>query len=79
MSRLELRGVTVAYDNFTLSDISFFCGDGEIVALIGRNGARLDEMVIQPAALWGGLGLCALVYAISIYLSLRRSRRFSTI
>lgn len=39
MSRLELRGVTVAYDSFTLSDISFSCGDGEIVALIGRNGA----------------------------------------
>lgn len=47
--------------------------------VIDRSGTRLDEMVIQPAALWGGLGLCALVYAISIYLSLRRSRRFSTI
>ncbi|MBE5775528.1 MAG: ABC transporter ATP-binding protein [Clostridiales bacterium] len=39
MSRLELRGITVAYDNFTLSDVSFSCSGGEILALIGRNGA----------------------------------------
>ena len=39
MARLELNGITVAYDKFELSNISFSCDPGEIVALIGRNGA----------------------------------------
>ena len=39
MARLELDGITVAYDKFTLSNISFSCDGGEILALIGRNGA----------------------------------------
>ena len=39
MARLELSGITVAYERFTLSDISFSCNEGEILALIGRNGA----------------------------------------
>ena len=39
MARLEISGITVAYDNFTLSDVSFSCDAGEILALIGRNGA----------------------------------------
>ncbi len=39
MARLELSGVTVAYEKFTLSNISFSCHEGEILALIGRNGA----------------------------------------
>lgn len=39
MARLELSGVTVAYDGFLLSDLSFTLDGGEIVALIGKNGA----------------------------------------
>ena len=39
MARLELSGITVAYEKFELSNISFSCDRGEIVALIGRNGA----------------------------------------
>lgn len=39
MARLELNGITVAYNKFELSNISFSCDPGEIVALIGRNGA----------------------------------------
>ena len=39
MARLELNGITVAYEGFTLSNISFSCNGGEILALIGRNGA----------------------------------------
>lgn len=39
MARLELSGVTVAYEKFTLSNVSFSCDGGEIVALVGRNGA----------------------------------------
>ena len=39
MARLELNGITVAYEKFTLSNISFSCNGGEILALIGRNGA----------------------------------------
>lgn len=39
MARLELSGITVAYEKFILSDISFACNGGEILALIGRNGA----------------------------------------
>ena len=39
MARLELSGVTVAYDNFTLSNVSFSMDRGETIALIGRNGA----------------------------------------
>ena len=39
MVRLELNGITVAYERFTLSNISFSCNGGEILALIGRNGA----------------------------------------
>lgn len=39
MARLELSGITVAYEKFILSDISFSCDGGEILALIGRNGA----------------------------------------
>ena len=39
MARLELCGVTVAYDGFLLSDLSFTLDGGEIVALIGKNGA----------------------------------------
>lgn len=39
MARLELSGITVAYEGFLLSHISFACDGGEIVALIGKNGA----------------------------------------
>ncbi len=39
MATLELNGITVAYEGFTLSNISFSCNGGEILALIGRNGA----------------------------------------
>ena len=39
MARLELSGITVAYEKFNLSNISFSCDRGEIVAIIGRNGA----------------------------------------
>lgn len=39
MARLELSGITVAYEAFTLSDVSFSCQGSEILALIGRNGA----------------------------------------
>ena len=39
MARLELSGITVAYDKFRLSDITFSCDGGEILALVGRNGA----------------------------------------
>ena len=39
MSRLELSGMTVAYEGFILSDVSFSCDGGEILALGGRNGA----------------------------------------
>lgn len=39
MARLEVNGITVAYDKFTLSDVSFSCQGGEILALVGRNGA----------------------------------------
>ena len=39
VARLELCGVTVAYERFTLSNVSFACEGGEILALIGRNGA----------------------------------------
>lgn len=39
MAKLELLGVTVAYEKFILSNISFSCNSGEILALIGRNGA----------------------------------------
>ena len=39
MARLELNGITVAYEKFTLSNISFSCNGGDILALIGRNGA----------------------------------------
>ena len=39
MSRLELSGMTVAYEGFILSDVSFSCDGGEILALVGRNGA----------------------------------------
>lgn len=39
MARLELSGVTVAYEAFRLSKLSFSCDGGEILALIGRNGA----------------------------------------
>lgn len=39
MARLELSGITVAYEKFTLSNISFSCNGGDILALIGRNGA----------------------------------------
>lgn len=39
VARLELCGATVAYDGFTLVNVSFACEGGEILALIGRNGA----------------------------------------
>ena len=39
MARLEISGITVAYEKFTLSNISFSCDSGEILALIGKNGA----------------------------------------
>ena len=39
MAKLELSDITVAYETFTLSNISFSCSGGEILALIGRNGA----------------------------------------
>ena len=39
MPRLELNGITVAYEKFTLSNVSFSCNGGDILALIGRNGA----------------------------------------
>lgn len=39
MARLEISGITVAYEKFTLSDVSFSCDGGEILALIGKNGA----------------------------------------
>ena len=39
LARLELSGITVAYEKFTLSNISFSCNGGDILALIGRNGA----------------------------------------
>ena len=39
MARLELNGITVAYEKFTLSNISFSCNGGDVLALIGRNGA----------------------------------------
>lgn len=39
MAWLELSGVTVAYEHFTLSNLSFSCDGGGILALVGRNGA----------------------------------------
>lgn len=39
MARLELNDITVAYERFTLSNVSFSCDGGEILALVGRNGA----------------------------------------
>ena len=39
VARLELCSATVAYDGFTLVNVSFACEGGEILALIGRNGA----------------------------------------
>ncbi|MDO4865802.1 MAG: ABC transporter ATP-binding protein [Clostridia bacterium] len=39
MAKLELSGITVAYEKFTLSNVSFSCDEGEIVALVGKNGA----------------------------------------
>ena len=45
MARLELSGVTVAYEHFLLSGISFSCHGGEIIALIGRNGAGKTTLI----------------------------------
>ena len=39
LPRFELNGITVAYEKYTLSNISFSCNGGDILALIGRNGA----------------------------------------
>lgn len=39
MAKLEVSGITVAYEAFTLSNVSFSCHGGEILAIIGRNGA----------------------------------------
>lgn len=50
MARLELSGVTVAYEKFTLSNVSFSCDRGEIVALVGRNGAEKANGSLQMLA-----------------------------
>lgn len=39
MAKIQLKDITVVYEKFTLSNISFSCNGGETLALIGRNGA----------------------------------------
>ena len=39
MARIELSGITVSYEKFILSNVTFSCDRGEILAPIGRNGA----------------------------------------
>ena len=61
MSKLELSGITVAYDNFTLSNISFACEGGETVALVGRNGAGKSttiDSIMGMTSLRSGTVLC---------------------
>ena len=61
MARLEVRGVSVAYDNFTLSNVSFSCDGGEILALVGRNGAGKTttiDSIMGLTALRSGVILC---------------------
>lgn len=61
MAKLEVSGVTVAYDSFTLSDVSFSLHGGEIVALIGRNGAGKTttiDAVMGLVPLRSGCVLC---------------------
>lgn len=59
MARLELDGITVAYEKFTLSNVSFSCDGGEILALVGRNGAgkttTLDAIMGLTALQSGGV------------------------
>lgn len=39
--------------------------------VIDRSGGRLDEMVINPLAMLTGVGLCGLIFAMSMILSLQ--------
>lgn len=44
--------------------------------VIDRSGGRLDEMAVSTVVLAVGLGICALIYAVSLYLSIRFSSGF---
>ena len=42
--------------------------------IIDRSGAQLDEMIINPGSLLAGLGICILLFAASVFLSIRNVR-----
>ena len=46
--------------------------------VIDRSGGRLDESVINLAVLLAGVGICVLLYAASLFLSIRSSGHFQT-
>lgn len=48
------------------------------IFIIDRNGLNLDEMIINPAFLLAGVGMCVLIFVASIFFSICSSKHFQT-
>ena len=48
------------------------------IFVIDRNGLNLDEMVINPALLFAGVGICILIFVASVFFSICSSKHFQT-
>ena len=48
------------------------------VFVMDRTGLRLDEMIIDPAYMLAGLGICIMIFVASIFLSVRSFDYFNT-
>ena len=46
------------------------------VFVMDRTGLRLDEMIIEPVYMLAGLGICIMIFAASVFFSIRSFDRF---
>ena len=46
------------------------------VFVMDRSGLRLDEMLIEPTYMLAGLGICIMIFAASVFFSIRSFDRF---
>lgn len=52
MNAIKVEGLYKTYDNFTLKNINFEIKPGEIIGLIGENGAGKSTILRQMLNIW---------------------------
>ena len=69
MSRLHVDSLSVSYDSFSLQNVAFDIMPGEIIALVGKNGA--GTMMLSSGIIAAILAVSGAAFALSYIVSIK--------